>query len=214
MMTWLALDTSTDIATVALKHLGQVHQREVQGVATHAQSILPMIDELLQEAGIELSMLQGIIVGKGPGSFTGLRVACAVVKGLAIVHDIPVYPVSTLLMMAWQAQSFPVLAVMDARMQQVYWAYYGQQEDKPKEQVSCLSDVIALSTNATLVTYKIDEYHDKMPEALMKLKRLEARPDASVMIEMVEANLIEAIDAIALEPHYVRDQVTQGGKNG
>lgn len=213
-MTWLALDTSTDIATVAIKHEGQVYQRQLQGVATHAQSLLPMIDELFHEAGIELSKLKGIIVGKGPGSFTGLRVACAVVKGLAIVHEIPVYPISTLLMMAWQANTFPALAIIDARMQQVYWAYYTKQEDRPKEQVSCLSEVIVPEMNATLVTYQIDDYHDKMPKSLSVLKRLEKRPDAIAMIEIVEANLIQPIDAAALEPHYVRDQVTQGGKNG
>ena len=213
-MTWLALDTSTDLATVALKHEGRIYQRQVQGVATHAQLILPMVDELLKAADVKLAMLQGIIVGKGPGSFTGLRVASAVVKGLAIVHEIPVYPISTLLIMAWQADSYPVLAVMDARMQQVYWAYYVNQEDQPMEQVSCLSEVMVPEINATLVTYQIDEYHDKMPKALAALKRLEKRPDAIAMIEMVEANLIEAMDASALEPHYVRDQVTQGGKNG
>lgn len=213
-MTWLALDTSTDLATFALKHEGRLYQRQVQGVATHAQSILPMIDALLTEAGIGLSALQGMIVGKGPGSFTGLRVASAVVKGLAIVHDIPVYPISTLLMMAWQANAFPVLAVMDARMQQVYWAYYANPADQPKAQVSCLSAVKLLDENATLVTYQIDDYHDKMPHALNALKRVEQRPDAAAMIAMVEANLIVPVDAVALEPHYVRDEVTHGGKNG
>lgn len=213
-MTWLALDTSTDLATLALKHEGRLYQRQVQGVATHAQSILPMIDSLLKEAGIELATLKGIVVGKGPGSFTGLRVACAVVKGLAIVHDIPVYPISTLLMMAYQANTFPVLAVIDARMQQVYWAYYANGDDRPKEQVTCLSEVDVPGTNTTLVTYQIDAYHDKMPNGLNVLKHLEKRPDAAAMIAMVEANLIAPVDAIDLEPHYVRDTVTHGGKNG
>jgi len=213
-MSWLALDTSTDTAYVALKHQGQIYQRQVQGVATHAQSILPMIDDLLQEAKLELNHVKGIIVGRGPGSFTGLRVACAVAKGLALVHQIPIYPVSSMMAMAWQAKVLPTLAIMDARMQQVYWAYYTNFDEKPAEHVTCLSEVNIDSNPAMLVTYQIGAYDDKMPKVLSGCLRHEASPNAVAMIEIVEANLISAIDASLLEPHYVRNQVTQGGKNG
>jgi tRNA threonylcarbamoyladenosine biosynthesis protein TsaB len=213
-MTWLALDTSTDTAYVALKHQGQIFQRQLQGVASHAQSILPMIEAIFQEAQIDLCDVNGIIVGRGPGSFTGLRVACAVAKGLALVHQIPIYPVSSMMAMAWQAKVLPTLAIMDARMQQVYWAYYSNFDEKPAEHVTCLSEVNIDSNPAMLVTYQIEAYNDKMPQQFSACKRYEASPNAVVMIEIVEANLISAIDASLLEPHYVRNQVTQGGKNG
>ena len=99
-MKLLAIDTSTERASVALAVGQEIQSREHLAQRQHAQFLLPVIDELLSEAGLTISQLDGIVFGRGPGSFTGLRIACSIVKGLAYAHDLAVYPVSSLLTIA------------------------------------------------------------------------------------------------------------------
>jgi tRNA threonylcarbamoyladenosine biosynthesis protein TsaB len=128
MTTIIAIETSAELASAALLHNGQVIAREASGVQTHSQSILPMVQELLLEAGLGLSQCDAVAFGAGPGSFTGVRTACGVAQGLAFGADLPVVPVGTLLAMAEacreQSGASSVLALMDARMGEVYWAQY------------------------------------------------------------------------------------------
>jgi tRNA threonylcarbamoyladenosine biosynthesis protein TsaB len=128
MPTILAIETSSELASVALLRGGQVLSRESPGVLTHSQTVLPMVQSLLQEAGIDLALCDAIAFGSGPGSFTGVRTACGVVQGLAFGADLPVIPVSTLEAMAqacYESSGITeVLAVMDARMGEVYWAQF------------------------------------------------------------------------------------------
>lgn len=128
MSTILAIDTSAELASTALLLGDRVIFRESSGVHTHSQSILPLVQSVLQEGGIALSQCDAIAFGCGPGSFTGLRTACGIVQGLAFGANLPVVPVVTLLAMAQACrQSFgatDVLAVLDARMGEVYWAQY------------------------------------------------------------------------------------------
>jgi len=102
--------------------------RETAGVRTHSQSVLPMVQELLREAGVKLADCDAIAFGAGPGSFTGVRTACGVAQGLAFGAGLPVLPMVTLeaLAEACRARSgaTEVLAVLDARMNEVYWAQY------------------------------------------------------------------------------------------
>ncbi len=102
--------------------------RESSGVHTHSQTILPMVQSLLVEAGISLSQCDAIAFGCGPGSFTGVRTACGIVQGLAFGLNLPVVPVGTLQAMAHACHAASgatdVLAVLDARMGEVYWAQY------------------------------------------------------------------------------------------
>ena len=98
------------------------------GVQTHSQSVLPMVQALLNEAGIRLAQCDAIGYGLGPGSFTGVRTACGITQGLAYGANLPVIPVVSLLAMAQachaQSGATEVLAVLDARMGEVYWAQY------------------------------------------------------------------------------------------
>ena len=123
-MKLLVLDTSTEWCSAALWMDGHIHARRVLAEQRHSSLLLPMVDELLRETGVTLRQLDGIGYGAGPGSFTGLRIACAVTQGLAFGADLPVVGVSTLESIAEQAGADRVLTVLDARMAEVYWAAY------------------------------------------------------------------------------------------
>jgi len=122
-MKLLALDTATEVCTVALSLDGEVLERTEPG-GQHAERILPMVDALLAEAGLVLSQLDALAFGRGPGSFTGLRIGAGVAQGLAFGADLPVVPVSSLAALAQGQNAVRVLAAFDARMQQVYWGAY------------------------------------------------------------------------------------------
>jgi len=128
MSTILAIETSSELASCALLAGDQVLARSSAGVRTHSQSVLPMVQELLREAGIALKDCDAIAFGAGPGSFTGVRTACGVAQGLAFGAGLPVLPLVTLAAMAESCRvrtgSTQVLAVLDARMGEVYWAQY------------------------------------------------------------------------------------------
>lgn len=131
MSTILAVDTSCDACSIALLKDGQVAAGFVHAPREHSQRLLPMIDELLQQQGVVLSQLDAIAYGRGPGSFTGLRICLGIVQGLAYAADLPVIPVSTLHAMAVGAavehevaEEGYILAALDARMEEVYWALY------------------------------------------------------------------------------------------
>lgn len=128
MSTILAIETSADLASAALLQDGGMLVRESAGVQTHSQTILPLVQELLREAGMSLKQCDALAFGCGPGSFTGVRTACGIVQGLAFGADLPVVPVVTLQAMAEACRSecgaLDVLSVLDARMGEVYWAQY------------------------------------------------------------------------------------------
>lgn len=137
--TLIAIETSTELASVALWHRGGVISRDSSGAQTHSMKVPGLIQSLLEEAGLTLAQCEAIAFGCGPGSFTGVRTACGLAQGLAFGAQIPVVPVVTLLAMAEQVRSInaadnlaatdasaasDVLAVLDARMGEVYWAQY------------------------------------------------------------------------------------------
>lgn len=128
MSTILAIETSSELASCALLRGDAVLSRSSTGVRTHSQSILPMVQELLAEAGIALRDCDAIAYGSGPGSFTGVRTACGIAQGLAFGANLPVVPVVTLDAMALACRQAhgvqQVLTVLDARMGEVYWAQY------------------------------------------------------------------------------------------
>ncbi len=128
----LAIETSSELASAALLHGNYVIGRESAGVQNHSQSILPMVQLLFAEAGITLAQCDAIAFGCGPGSFTGVRTACGIAQGLAYGLDLPVVPIVTLAAMAQACREITgaddVLAILDARMDEVYWAHYRYQD--------------------------------------------------------------------------------------
>ena len=127
-MKLLALDTATEACSAALLDDGKVAERyEVIGRG-HAERLLPMADALLTEAGIALGELDAIAFGRGPGGFTGLRIAAGVAQGLAAGARLPVVPISNLATVAAASArasgAESIIACLDARMGEVYWAAY------------------------------------------------------------------------------------------
>lgn len=120
----LAIDAATEECSAALWVDGTVLARGERIGRGHAARLLPMVDELLAEAGLGLAGLDGIACGRGPGSFTGVRVAVGLAQGLALGADRPVVPVSDLVALAARVgpAASAVLACLDARMGEVYWA--------------------------------------------------------------------------------------------
>ena len=120
----LALDTSTDYCSVALWRDGAVDARDALAGQRHSELLLPMVDELLRRHGVRVQDLDGIAFGQGPGSFTGLRIACGVTQGLAFGASLPVVGVSTLLALAQAAQAEHAVCCLDARMGEIYHAAF------------------------------------------------------------------------------------------
>ena len=155
MTTLLALDTATEACSVALLHDGKVLSHYEVIPRLHAQRLLPMIKTIMAEAGIGLSALDAIAFGRGPGAFTGVRIAIGVVQGLAYGLERPVLPVSNLAVLAQRALRehgvHQVAAAIDARMDEVYWGCYrevagemrllGAEAVLPPEQVALPPDV-------------------------------------------------------------------------
>jgi tRNA threonylcarbamoyladenosine biosynthesis protein TsaB len=120
----LALETSTEHCSVALLCGERLLSRETLAGQRHSELVLPMVDAVLREAGLALSALDGIAFGAGPGSFTGLRIACGVAQGLAFGAGLTLAPVGTLLALARAAGARRVLACLDARMGEINHAAY------------------------------------------------------------------------------------------
>jgi tRNA threonylcarbamoyladenosine biosynthesis protein TsaB len=127
-MKLLSIETSTAEGTLAIGVGDSVTELEIESPREQTTQILPIVDALLRKASVELGELDGIVFGRGPGSFTGLRVAAAVAQGLARPTGRPLLPVSSLAGLAhraWVAHRVErALIAVDARMNQVYWASY------------------------------------------------------------------------------------------
>ena len=124
-MNILAIETATDACSCALEHSGTIVTRHAVEARRHTELLLPMVDSVLAEAGVALGALDAIAFGRGPGSFTGLRIACSVAQGLAFGAGCPLVGVSTLQVIAagmHRSHAAPrVLVALDARMGEVYW---------------------------------------------------------------------------------------------
>ena len=122
----LAIETATEACSAALDINNECRHRFEVAPRRHTELILPMIDDLLREADIQVEQLDAIAFGQGPGAFTGVRIAIGVIQGLAFAHDIPVIPISSLAALAqhYADEHTCVASAIDARMQEIYWGMY------------------------------------------------------------------------------------------
>ena len=140
-MKLLAFETATEACSVAVYVDGEVHERFEIAPRRHAELALPWAEALLAEAGIARSQLDAVAVGRGPGAFTGVRLAIAIAQGIALALDRPVLPVSTLAALAMQANGERRIAAIDARMGEVYLGLFAPDGDGLQR----LSDEVVVS---------------------------------------------------------------------
>ncbi|HJV75229.1 MAG TPA: tRNA (adenosine(37)-N6)-threonylcarbamoyltransferase complex dimerization subunit type 1 TsaB [Noviherbaspirillum sp.] len=216
MSTILAIETSTELASVALLHRGEFIVHEALGVNTHSQTILPMVQILLAQAGISLAQCDALAFGAGPGSFTGVRTACGVTQGLAYGADLPVVPVVTLHAMALACREAcgaeNVLVVLDARMEEVYWAQYRYQDGWQSIIEPQLSAPSAVNANGAaivcgnaLVAYA--SAFDKL--ALATERQADVVPHARQIAQLAQIELAagRTVGAQDAQPIYLRNKV-------
>ncbi|EIK52674.1 metal-dependent protease molecular chaperone [Stutzerimonas stutzeri TS44] len=218
MTTLLALDTATEACSVALLHDGRVLSHYEVIPRLHAQRILPMIQTLLAEAGIGLSALDAIAFGRGPGAFTGVRIAIGVVQGLAFALERPVLPVSTLATIAQRAWrehgATQVAAAIDARMDEVYWGCYrehagemqlcGGEAVLPPEQAGLPRD----ATGAWFGAGTGWGYAERIPVAVSATDaRLLPHAEDLLRLATFAWQRGEAVEADQAQPVYLRDNV-------
>lgn len=213
----LALDTSTEYCSLALLLNGEMLTREALAGQRHSELILPMLHALMAEAGIQLKQLDGIAFGAGPGSFTGLRIACGVVQGLAFGAELPVAGVSTLQALAEGSEAPRVIACLDARMGEIYHAAYQKQDGvwhTVSEPALCspLYLPVLEGTGWVGCGSGFDAYTEALQSAYAgQIKHIthgvspHARHIASLAMPVFQQG--RGVDASLAAPYYIRDKV-------
>ena len=220
-MNLLAFDTSTDTLSIAVQHGEVLVQHTGPGGAQASATLIPELRRLVAEAGLTFDTLDAIVFGRGPGSFTGLRTACAVAQGLAFGarggQGVPVLPVDTLLAVAEEARlqhgCTQVVAVLDARMGEVYHArceWLGGDNGWRTDADFGLGapETVSLPAGWTVAGNARAPYGDRLaPNALHVM----ALPTATALLRLAPAPMaagggLPASDAL---PRYIRDKVAQ-----
>lgn len=191
--------------------------REERAGQRHSELVLPMIEVLLTEAGLQLASLDGIAFGAGPGSFTGLRIACGVAQGLALGAGVPVIPVGTLLALAHASNAARVLACLDARMGEIYHAAYERHANGWRETVVpnvCRANQAPEVENGgwTGIGSGFAAYGGELAEryrAQLAAVDANAYPHARAIAELAlpQLNAGRGLPAEQAVPLYVRDRV-------
>lgn len=223
-MKLLALDSATEACSVSLAVGEQRLDRYLELPRGHAEQLLPMVESVLAEAGLALTGLDALVFGRGPGSFTGVRLAASVAQGLAFGAGLGVVPVSDLAAVARRAlDEYPqvrhVLVANDARMREVYWARFSSaslDESLDGEHVGPSRDVPLLeeSGQAWLAAGRgLRAWPDLADRCRIAGATLEPEwlPRASELLELarprvVAGQLLDPADAL---PVYVRDRVAE-----
>ena len=225
-ITLLALDTSTEACSVALWHKGEKTHLDELAQRTHTKRILPMVDELLANSGINLKQVDVLAFGRGPGSFTGVRVGAGIAQGLAFGADLPVIAVSNLTAMAQAAfelhQVENVVAAIDARMNEVYFSQVKREKVRSElgeffqwnpviEEQVCQPEKV-LEQFSDLTAYRVGTGWAAYPQ--FKDSSLEGSdiilPSAQYMLELALTDYAQnkVISALEIEPVYLRNEVT------
>ena len=154
-MKLLAFETATEACSVAIYIDGEVHERFELAPRRHAELSLPWAERLLAEAGIARSQLDAVAIGRGPGAFTGVRLAIAIAQGIALALDRPIVPVSTLAALAMRSDGDRILAAIDARMGEVYSAAFARDGDD----LVALTREIVSAPDAVVLPEGAHEWH-------------------------------------------------------
>jgi tRNA threonylcarbamoyladenosine biosynthesis protein TsaB len=217
----LALDTCTETCSVALTINGDVYARIEDAPREHSQRLLPMVDAVLAEAKVTLADIDLIAYGRGPGSFTGIRICTSMTQGLALGLDLPVIGISTLTAMAQMAielGSSQVLCCIDARMKEVYWGQYIAKDGIAtlvgEEHVSA-PEAIELTLDTQQTISVCGTGFEAYPQLLniaphITLCSQATYPEAKAMIVLAQQGYQQGLHTSVdeLSPVYLRDTVT------
>ena len=222
----LAFDTSTDQMSVGVRHGERYWLHSGPGAALSSSTLIPTLLDLLAQAGLSLHALDAIVFGRGPGSFTGLRTACAVAQGLAYGSQRPVLPIDTLLALAEEArfeamagsaagaQNLQVSAVLDARMDEVYLQHFawadGQWQALGASQL-CAPEAVRFpaAANRLVAGNALAVYPQGLAELPAGSRWITALPTAAALLRLAPGLLQQAVPAAQALPLYVRDKVAQ-----
>lgn len=213
--TIIAIETSSDLASVALLRENHVIWQESPGSQTHSMTVPRMLHALLEQAKISLKLCDALAFGAGPGSFTGVRTACGLAQGIAFGASLPAAPVVTLLAMAERARlagaGNEVLAMLDARMGEVYWAQYRFDQGWHVVNAPTLSpaaQVVPVGSPAVCGN-GLSHYGDQLSHLNLSHSLPEIMPHASDIASLgaelfLKGNAVHARDA---QPLYLRNKV-------
>lgn len=226
----LAIETATEACSAALlsSHEAQGSQsiklRFQLAPREHTRLVLPMLDEVLSEAKTELSDVDAIAFGRGPGAFTGLRIAAGIAQGIALAADIPVIAVSTLAALAQQAlkdsgSDQSVFVALDARMNEVYWAEFvnhqGILKAQGTEQVTT-PEVLKASIKAKNKVLAIGNgWETYLPEPTKDITLIKnAYPSAEYIAQLALPLFLsgKSVPPEDAQPIYIRDKVAKKSK--
>ncbi len=214
-MNLLAFDTSTDTLFIAIQRGDQLWQHQAAGGANSSATLIPSIQQGLQALGLKFSDLTAIVFGRGPGSFTGLRTSCAIAQGLAMGADLPLLPIDTLLAVAEEARHqhgvTHVMAVLDARMSEVYHAGYRWADGSwhaTHELGLCAPDALPIPAGMAVAGNAHAAYPDRLAPAAQHLHSL---PTATALLRMAPRLIADGhlVDASYALPLYIRDKVAK-----
>jgi tRNA threonylcarbamoyladenosine biosynthesis protein TsaB len=214
----LAIDTATDLCSVALLRGERLVERTEAVGQKHSERALPLVDTVLGEAKLRLADVDVFAFGAGPGSFTGLRIACGVVQGLAFGCGRPVVGVGNLRALASVAfgerpQATTALAAIDARMHEAYCAVYANDADVSEVRAPALEapgDLTPLARAAgVIVGNALTAFPDAFPLEVPahRLPALRAHAGAIARLARRDAERGRTVRAADATPHYVRDRV-------
>jgi tRNA threonylcarbamoyladenosine biosynthesis protein TsaB len=209
-MRFCAFETSTDWCSVALSLDGEIRALEALAPNGHAGLALPMLGRLLSAAGVGAEVLQAVAFGAGPGAFTGLRIACGLAQGIAFGRGLPVLGVSSLQAIAEESGAARVVACVDARMREVYYAAVEKQGARWRETIParCVPPAKLelpagdgwIGCGNGFASYG----HMGMKQVIPGI-----HPTAAAVARLAAPRLAagEGVDAALAAPNYVRDKV-------
>jgi tRNA threonylcarbamoyladenosine biosynthesis protein TsaB len=212
-MKLLAIDTATEMCSVALLVDNQILSREAIAPRSHTELILPMVDAVLQQADCRLTSLDAIVFDRGPGAFTGLRIGTALAQGLALGADLPVIPVSSLATLAQGAfalnQATQVLACIDARKAEVYWACFRLVNNLMQAvSVECVGAAVTVHTSGEGLWYGIGSGFAAYPLELTQNSQVRLQDFAPQRYPLASDMLPFAVAAWQLNQTLVPEDAT------